>query len=186
MKKLISIRMWGIMMLCILSGALVWAQNPKAKSKTPAAKMDMDSSLPYKATYSSNFTMGDPALSKIILGLWKDWDDNKFEKAASFFADTITMYFPNGQMAKGRDSVIAGGVKYRGSLASAKSMVHAWIPLKSVDMNENWVAIWGTEEDTWKDGKKTVTTLNEVWQFNKDCKMDLMRQFESKVPPPNK
>ena len=184
MKNLTRMMVLSILMVCM--AMIVLAQNepkkPMAKPKM-ATKMGMDQSLPYKATYSSKFEIGNPAMSKIILDLWKDWDDNAFDRHPNAFSDTITMYFPSGDMAKGKDSVLAGSRRIRGSMASAKSTIQAWIPLRSTDMNENWVAIWGTEEDTWKDGKKTTTAYHEVWRFNKDGKIDLMRQFESKVPP---
>jgi hypothetical protein len=176
MKKQIFARRGGIMLLCILCAGSLLAQESKPKDKMK--NMDM----PYKATYSSNFEMGNPAHCKLILELWKDWDDNMFDRHADAFADTVTMFFSNGQMSKGKDSVMASTKSYRGSMASAKSTIHAFMPLRSVDMKENWVAIWGSEEDTWKDGKKTMTTLHEIWRFNKDGKIDLMRQFEAKIP----
>lgn len=178
-----------MMLPCILMVSLAFMVFAQGQPKKPAAKpqtgtkMAMDQSMPYKATYSSKFEIGDQAMSKKILDIWKDWDDGVVDRHAAWFADTIAMYHADGSMAKGKDSVMAGAKRYRGSMVSAKSTIQAWIPLRSTDMNENWVAIWGVEEDTWKDGKKTATALHEIWRFNKDGKIDLMRQFEAKVPP---
>ena len=150
--------------------------NTKIKIKD---KDGMDMAYPYTATYSSNFVMGNPAHSRMILNMWKDWDDNAFDRN-DFWADTIAIYLPDGTVMKGKSAAMEGAKKYRGGLASAKSTVHAWVPLRSTDKNENWVAIWGTEVDTWPDGKVETLELHEIWRINKDGKIDLMRQFTAK------
>jgi hypothetical protein len=156
----------------------------KVKIKDDKTKMkdkSMDKmSYPYTADYSSDFKIGNPAHSKMILELWKDWDDNAFDRH-NYFADTVVMYLSDGNVIKGKDSTLAGAKRFRGSMSTATSSVHAWIPLKSVDKNEDWVAVWGTETDTFPDGKTDTRDLHEVWRFNKDGKVDLMRQFASKT-----
>jgi hypothetical protein len=65
-------------------------------------------------------------------------------------------------------------------MSSSTSTLDAWVPLKSVDRNENWVALWGTETDTAPDGTMNKTDLQEIWRINKDGKVDFMKQFASK------
>jgi hypothetical protein len=142
-----------------------------------AQKMDM----PYKADYSSDFQIGSSANSKKILQLWKDFDDNMLDRHISYFADTVVMFFPDGSMVKGKDSALASAKSYRGSMSSCVSTISAYIPLKSVDKNENWVAIWGTSTETFSDGKTQKEDLQEIWRINKDGKVDFMKQFASKV-----
>ncbi len=134
---------------------------------------------PYTASYSSNFVIGNPAHTNMIVDMWKDWDDNAFDRH-NYWADTITVYLPDGTVLKGRDSTLAGAKRFRGSLKSAKSTIDAWVPLRSTDRNEDWVAIWGTETDTWPDGRVEKMQIHEVWRINKDGKIDLMRQFTAK------
>ena len=136
-------------------------------------------SYPYKATYSSDFRIGNPANSKMILELWKDYDDNAFDRH-NYFADTVVMFFPDGSMAKGKDSVLAGAKRFRGALSGSTSTLTAWIPLKCVDRNENWVALWGSETDNWADGKTETRDIQEIWRINKDGKVDFMKQFQAK------
>ncbi|MDB5221948.1 MAG: hypothetical protein JWN83_615, partial [Chitinophagaceae bacterium] len=107
---------------------------------------------------------------------WKDWDDNAFDRH-DYMADTLVMYLPDGSVVKGKAANLEGAKKYRGGMTSAKSTIDAWIPLRSVDRKEDWVAIWGTETDTWPDGKVETRNIQEVWRINKDGKVDLMRQF---------
>jgi hypothetical protein len=137
------------------------------------------SDLPYKAAYSSDFKIGNSSYAKMVLELWKDWDDNTFDKH-DYFADTVTLYLPDSSVVKGKAENIAGAKKYRGGMTSAKSVVHAWVPLSSKDTKDELVCIWGTETDTWPDGKVTTRDLHEVWWFNKDGKVAGMRQFAAK------
>ena len=159
----------------------VQAQTDKIKEKDKMQKTSQTS--PYTATYSSKFQIGDPKYAQIILKLWKDWDDNTIDQSANMFADTVTIYHPDGTILKGKEQNLADAKKYRSQFTTVKSTIHAFVNLKSTDHNENWVAIWGTEEDTGKDGKMISNELHEVWRFNKDGKIEMMRQFHAKTPP---
>lgn len=155
------------------------AQTEKTKDKV---KAQADQATPYTATYSSKFEIGNPEYTKLIMSVWKDWDANTLDNSAKLFADTMVMYSPDGTMTKGKELNLAEAKKYRGQFTTVKSTIHAIISLKSTDRNEDWVAVWGMEEDTSKDGKKTNVALHEVWKFNKDGKIDVMRQYSAKVP----
>jgi hypothetical protein len=142
----------------------------------------MSNMNPYTASYSSNFVMGNSAHSAMILDMWKDWDDNAFDRH-NYWADTVSVFLSDGMVIKGRDSAVAGAKRYRGSLASAKSTITSIVPLRSADRNEDWVAIWGTETDTWPDGKVENMQIHEIWRINKDGKIDFMRQYTAKASP---
>lgn len=156
------------------------AQTDTTKEKNTKQKADQTGS--YTATYSSKFELGNPAYTQTIMSIWKDWDDNALDRSAKMFADTVVMYMADGTMVKGKDQNLAEAKKYRGQFAVVKSTIQAIVSLKSTDRNETWVAIWGTEEDTTKEGKKTSAALHEIWKFNKDGKIDIMRQYHAKVP----
>lgn len=176
--------------LLLLVCSIAFAQDQKMKSaKMKADKKEMKVKaeysntpldLPYKAEYSSNFMPGNPAHGKLVLDIWKDWDDNVPDRHADMFADTVFMMFPDGQSVRGRDSAMFWAKKMRGTLTSAKSTIEAWMSTKSVDRNEDWVLVWGREEDEHMDGKKTTALLHEIWRINKDGKIDFMRQYMSK------
>lgn len=173
-----------LVIMCALALVFVCKESvAQKKMKAERASMKekgMDKiSYPYTAMYSSDFKIGNPMNSKMILDLWKDWDDNAFDRH-NYFADTAVIYFPDGNVVKGKDSLLAGAMRYRGSLSSAKSTLEAWVPLKSVDKDQNWVALWGAETDTWPDGKTETRDIHEIWRFNKDGKVDFMKQFAAK------
>ena len=134
---------------------------------------------PYKADYSSNFKMGNPAYADKVLDIWKDWDDNEL-KRHDYFADTVSMWMPDGSVTHGKANNLEMAMKYRGSMTSSKSTIHAWVPLYSIDTKDNFVCVWGSEVDTFADGKVEKKELHEVWWFNKDGKVSIMRQWNSK------
>ncbi len=163
--------------LIILTATILFAFSFSATAQSKAKDM-MD--MPYKASYSSNFKMGNQKYAKMILDLWKDWDDNAFNRH-DYFSDTITAYFPDGSMVKGKSAFMENSKKYRDGFTAVKSIVHAWVPLLSEDQKMDVVCVWGQEDDTTADGKSTKSNLHEVWFFNKDGKISAFRQWMAKV-----
>lgn len=137
--------------------------------------------MPYTANYSADFKIGDSKYSKMILDLWKDWDDNALSRH-DYFADTITGNFADGSEVKGKEAFQKAANEYRGMFSQVKSNVHAWVPLYVNDKKETVVCIWGQEEYTKKDGTTGINNLHEVWWFNKDNKISYIRQWMAKEP----
>lgn len=152
------------------------------KLKMKAENMEKNLAYPYKATYSSQFVPGKPAQAKLILDMWKDWDDNQVDRQAASIADTITFELPNGNVLKGKETFINESKQFRSNFTSVKSTVEVWMPMHSVDRDEDWVLVWGTEEATDKEGKVTTQRLHEVWGFNKDGKISYVRQYNAQMP----
>ena len=156
-----------------------------ASDSTSNKKTDI--AYPYTANYSSQFEIGDPQHAKIILDLYKDWDNNTLDNSKNSFADVDTLIFADGSMIAGtRDSVFEAIKKVRNTLGTVKDEVDAWIPLKSTDRNENWVAIWSKEIITAPNGKKDSSYIQETWRFTRDGKINLVSQFVQKYPAPPK
>ena len=142
-------------------------------------------SLPYSASYSSQFEIGDNKNAETILSAWKSWDDGKLADTRKLYADTMHFYLRDGsEMFGPTDSVLADAQAFRNSFTAMKSTVHMYVPLKSTDKNENWVCIWGTEVSTDKQGKTDSVALQETWRFNKDGKIDMAYQFGRALMPP--
>jgi hypothetical protein len=177
-RLLVTMCALALVFVCKESVAQQKQMMKKQAKMNKVGRMDK-MSYPYTAGYSSDFTIGNPADAKKILELWKDFDNNTFD-AHDYFADTAVMYFPDGTMSKGKDSILAGATQFRSSMSSVTSTLDAWVPLKSIDRNANWVAVWGTETDTSPDGKVEKRDIHEIWRFNKDGKVDFMKQFAAK------
>lgn len=161
--------------------------DSKVESMSSKDSTASDVALPYTASYSSKFEMGDAAHVKTILDLYKDWDNNTLDNSKDKFADSVFLYFSDGSKMEGnRDSVIAHTKPYRNSIGTVNTTVHAVFPVKSTDKNENWVTTWITEYRTDAKGKKDSIQFQETWRMNKSGKADLLYQYEQKNPAPAK
>lgn len=161
---------------------MIKIKDENGKMKIKGDGVNSNPTYPYTAAYSSNFAIGNPAHAKMVLDLWKDWEDNAFDRH-DYFADTLVMYLPNGMVVKGKAANLEGAKNYRSSMSSSKATIDAWMPLRSIDKNEDWVAVWGTETNTFPDGKIEKKDVHEIWRINKDGKIDFMKQFVATTAP---
>lgn len=156
------------------------ATNPA--DSTAAAKSDTgkkEVNYPYEIHYSSKFEFADPEKSKMILELWKAFDNNNFDNVKDRFADTVMMKFPDMVMHASRDSIINATKAYRSTLLSVTSKVDVVMSVKSTDKNEDWVLVWGDEIHTDKKNKTDTVALHEVWALDKNGKVSFMQQYIS-------
>ena len=161
------------------------SEKPKVESMGTSADTSQvdNTTYPYTADYSHNFEIGNTKYAQTVLQLYKDWENNTLDNSKSSFADIDSMFFADGTMFAGtRDSLFTVAKKMRSQQATVVDSVHAWVPLRSKDRNEDWVLIWTNEISTDSKGKKTSTQLHELWRFNKDGKVDLVYQFAQQPP----
>lgn len=165
--------------LLIAVSAIVFACNNETKEETKAAEPAKAAvPLPYKASYSSSFEMGDPAhVATILQGSWKDWEENKLDKT-KWLADTILALHSNYNATRGADSLIARWKRLRGEYTAVIDTIEAAFSVRSTDMKENWVLVWGKEINTKADGTKDTSYLMETWRINKDGKADMLLQYD--------
>jgi len=127
----------------------------KDAAKTTADNKSDSTAMPYKASYSSSFTISDNQKNaQAVLQSYKDWEDNKLNNAPAYFADTVHVIFSDGSdMTITRDSLVHLGQKIRDSLTSSKIDLVAITNLHSTDKNTDWVGVWYKQTDTYKTGK---------------------------------
>lgn len=142
-----------------------------------------DGVYPYTAEYSSQFVPGSPAHARLVLEVWKAWEAADLNRQAAAFADTVVMDFDQGRTVRGRDSVLAELKQARTDFTTSVPVVEAWMPFKSLDRGESWVAVWTRVQDTDKDGKLSVTRYHDLWRINSDGRIDYMRQYRAQMPP---
>ena len=65
-------------------------------------------------------------------------------------------------------------------------MVQAWIPVHSVDKNEDWVLVWSTAYTTDLKGKVDSANYQDTWKINKDGRFEVMYDYQMKSPEPAK
>jgi hypothetical protein len=152
-------------------------KNKKTKGGTGAQNM---TDLPYKAGYSSDFTMGNMENAKMILLLYKDFENQVWTKDG-WFADTVTVIIPNGTVIKGKDSVLNAFKKQRAGLSSTSFTMDAIIPLKSQDRDQDWVALWGHQQMTLADNTAGSTSVDfqTIWGFNREKKIVYVHFYEA-------
>lgn len=169
-------------LICVFTIAMlaISCNNQKTDTeapKTEAAKENV--ALPYTASYSSSFEMGNPAYSASILqGSWKDWENNKLENMKDWVADTIVAFQSDNSMIRGVDSLMADWKRARAKYSSVIDTIDAVFPVYSTDKKENWVLVWATEINTKTDGTKDTVSLMETWRINKDGKADFLLQYD--------
>ncbi|MBL7698206.1 MAG: hypothetical protein JNK79_08615 [Chitinophagaceae bacterium] len=132
-------------------------------------------SLPYNANYSSNFKIGTHDLSSMVLKLYKEYEANDF-KNESWFADTVMVILPNGQVLQGKETVLNTFKEARRSDGDTKFEFDAILPAISVDRKENWVCLWGNS--TTGQGK---SEFQAIWRINKDRKVDFIKLFTAQA-----
>jgi hypothetical protein len=130
-------------------------EDAKEEAKEASKEVKSTITMPYKATYSSSFVFSDNEKNaQMVLQSYKDWEDNKLSNAPAYFADTITMVFPDGTNNHySRNQFVKEAQVYRDSLASSKIEIQAYINVHSTDKNQDWVNVWYKQTDTWKKGK---------------------------------
>jgi hypothetical protein len=172
------------MLLIFMGTALFSACNDDTKStatKTGGDSTAQTSSaaLPYTASYSSSFKMGNADYSHMIVqGSWKDWENNTMDNMRSWVADTIIAFQSDNTMLRGVDSLQARWKRGRAGYTKVIDTLNAVVPIYSTDKNENWVLVWATEITTDTKGKTDTIALMETWRINKDGKADLLYQYD--------
>jgi hypothetical protein len=165
--------------LFLIAVVMLAACSNEKKEETKADDQAKSSvALPYTASYSSSFEMGDPKhVATILQGSWKDWEENKLNKT-NWLADTIVAYHSNFMVTQGADSLIARWKRFRNGYTSVIDTIEAAMSVRSKDKNENWVLVWGKEINTNLEGKTDTSYLMETWRINKDGKADMLLQHD--------
>jgi hypothetical protein len=151
-------------------------------STASASSSTQDVTYAYPITYSSKFEMGDPKKAQQVAQLWKDYDNNDLKSHQDAFADSITMAFPGMSIHAKHDSMMGLVTQSRSGYADVHSSIAAIMSTRSVDKNDDWVLVWGSEVTKSKAGKVDSSGLHEIWHFNKDGKVDFISQFRQSYP----
>ncbi len=136
--------------------------------------------MPYTADYSSKFSIGDQKNAQRILKIFKNWDDNKLDQNRAEFADSVHFLADSYEFQGTTDSFFKISIGPRNSYKEIKTVVHAWIPVRSTDKNEDWVLLWSTAYMTSLSGKIDSIGYQDTWRFDKNGKIDYMLEYAQK------
>ena len=176
--------------IALVAASVLLACNNNKKAdetsgKTEEKKETAAITYPYKANYSSDFSIGDANHSKIVLDLYKMWEEGRVDDFKSVLADSASIDFPNGFKFKDNtaDSLISFAKQFRKSLASVKLSFDAWMPIHSNDKKEDYVLVWYREYETDMKGKVDSTAGHAYFQI-KNNKVRSWSEFDQKLTPP--
>ena len=162
-----------VILVSVASLAIACNNQPKAtEPTTTAVKVDksiatlsIPADVPFKAIYT-NWVPGDAGNIKIMLDMYKNWDDGKIDLAEKIFADTVTFDDASGhRFTLTRPHLIDSLNKWRAYYAKNSTDIVTALSLHSPDMNEDWVCIWGHGRWTDKKGKSDSSFTNDNWRF---------------------
>ena len=167
---------------CLTIGAFLLSCNNSgektaATSTDSSAKSTVD--LPYKASYSSNFTndVSDADL-KLVMQSYKDWETGDMTGLASTIGDSVEVDFSNGDHFKGTNAnLLKIWSKLRDSLSSVAIQMGAWQKMYEPVKKEAFVVTWYKETDTYKMGKVDSAFYQDINQV-KDGKITYYGQYK--------
>lgn len=176
-------------LIVLVAATFLFACNNEKKADETAAKPEEKKeaaaiAYPYKAAYTSDFSIGDANHSKTVLDLYKMWEDGKVDDFKSLLADSVSIDFPDGnKFSNTADSMINFAKQVRKTLSSVKLEFDAWMPIHANDAKEDYVLVWYREYTTTMKGK--VDSLNGHAYFQiKNNKVRSWSEFEQKLTPP--
>jgi hypothetical protein len=152
----------------------------EAEKKETAAAI----SYPYKADYSPDFSMGDPNHSKIVLDLYKMWEDGKIDDMRPLLADSVFIEVYDGMRFNNTvDSFINFAKQIRTMYSSTKPVFDTWMPVHHKESNEDYVLVWNRDYSTTTDGKMDSLRVHAYFQI-KNNKVRGWSEFQQKLAPP--
>lgn len=120
--------------------------------------------LPYKASYSSNFStdVSDADL-KMVMMSYQDWASGNMSGLSNAMADTVIVDMTSGERltASNADLMKRWGT-YRDSLSSVTIDMQAWQKMYAADKKEAHVVTWYKEIDTYKSGKVDSAYYHDI------------------------
>jgi len=157
------------------------ATAAKAEEKTASTT---SISYPYTADYSSDFSIGDPNHAKMVLDLYKMWEENKIDDMKTLLADSVSIDFPDGNKFGDNtvDSMMNMAKFFRKQLASLKINMDGWISVKSNDKKDDYVLVWSREHTVDAMGKVDSARIHAYFLI-KNNKIRSWSEFSQKLAP---
>lgn len=133
----------------------------------------------YSPVYST-LAKGNYAYLKTVTDIWKEYENGDILNTSDLFAQNVVLVFPEYIYAGTKEKVLNQYKDHREKLGTVQSFISMWMPVYAKDRDQQWVFIWGRQENTDTLGKKGRIDLHETWRFNKDGKVAYMRQYHTR------
>jgi ketosteroid isomerase-like protein len=136
--------------------------TPESAAATETEKASVD--LPFKASYSSNFTtdVSDADL-KMVLTSYKDWAEGNLAGLEAVLGDSVYYDAYDGSShSLTKADLVKMWKTYRDSLSSVSIDMYAWQKMYATDQKEGHIVTWYKEIDTYKNGKVDSATYHDI------------------------
>lgn len=152
----------------------------KTETASQADSTDAKTALPHYAypVEMAHWKMGDPQNTKIILDMYRAWDDNNPAAVASFYADSARMDLPGGtRITLGNKDIYAYLKKARALYGATYNQIISAYALHNEDKNGDWVMVMTYNKWEYDDGSKDSTLYLDNWRV-KDGKIVYLNSLE--------
>lgn len=161
-------------------------ENGKVRSVRQYAQMipegtELEGNDEADFTYSGSWEKADDSLTEVVLG----WNNalatpTDLETAASFLADSVTVYMWDGTIVDGPKDVVMDFIKeFVSGASSVKVDFDAIMAVRSTDRNQDVVLSWTDERWTNADGEEEHMWIHEDYLME-NGKIRLVRQYAMK------
>lgn len=178
MKQALTIAAIACVLIACNNQARQTSTAPDATTEKQEAVLKIPDNVPYKVQYAS-WVPGDPNRTKLLLDMYKNWDDKKIDEVEKAFADSVAFDDPSGYSVQvARPHLLDSLKKWRSNTDSMFTTIITALSIHSPDKNEDWVCIWALNHWT-KKGKMDSSFTNDNWQLKND-KIVYMTSLEQK------
>jgi hypothetical protein len=138
----------------------------------------------YKADYSPDFSMGSTNHSKMVLDLYKMWEDGKIDDMRPLLADSVFIEIYDGMKFNNTvDSFINFAKQARAMYKSTRPVFDTWMPVHHNESGEDYVLVWNRDYTISSDDKTDSSRVHAYFQV-KNNKVRGWSEFQQKLTPP--
>lgn len=129
--------------------------------------------MPFPATQTDDWKMGDPEKLRMILSFYKNMvNDTNYAEISAHIADTITNLNFENKTYKLSPEAFGKLVKsFRSRFTKLDEEFRTYLVLHSDKLDYDQVMLWIKETGTYKNGKVDSTMYQENWRINKEGKI---------------
>lgn len=148
-------------------------EDKTAVVETPVAVVVNSEPMPFPATLTDDWTIGDPEKIRIVLNMYKNLEaDTLYDQIKTHLADTVTnLSFDNKEFKLTPEMFAQQAMKFRKGFSTLNEEFKSYICLHSDKLNIDQVMLWVKETGVNKAGVSDSSVYQEDWRFNKDNKI---------------
>jgi hypothetical protein len=158
-------------------GHIIQQDDEKIKSIEKEIKDQVNKAIKrranlYTSSYSNKWSTGESINSTVVMKFLNKWENNLID--TSFFSNWV--YYKYNWEKK--DSMLSKIKSERDKFAKWKISISSIASLKSIDRNEDWVAVYGSVNKKDLKGIASVTNFTQWYKMDKNLKISFFKEFD--------